>query len=72
MRARNLFRLLLPIVVLSAAHAGQSPAIAQLGPQIGERVPAFSGTDQFGRLQNLDSVAGDEGAMVVFFRSADW
>jgi len=35
-------------------------------------VPAFSATDQNGRMQTLLSVMGAKGAMLVFFRSADW
>jgi hypothetical protein len=43
-----------------------------LGPRVGETVPGFSGTDQFGRRHTLQSSLGAKGAMVVFFRSADW
>jgi hypothetical protein len=43
-----------------------------IGPRVGTIVPAFSGVDQFGRFQTLQSVSGSEGAMLVFFRSADW
>jgi hypothetical protein len=42
------------------------------GPAVGEVVPAFSATDQSGRTQTLTSVMGTKGAMLVFFRSADW
>lgn len=59
------------LLVVSGAGA-QSPTLAELGPQIGSRLPEFSGVDQFGRLQTLDSVAREQGAMIVFFRSADW
>jgi hypothetical protein len=43
-----------------------------LGPPIGTAVPPFSGTDQFGKSQTLESALGDNGAMLVFYRSADW
>ena len=58
-----------------AALAGQAPApvdTSKLGPQVGAAVPAFSGIDQFGKPQTLQSVMGPKGAMLVFFRSADW
>jgi hypothetical protein len=45
---------------------------AKTGPAVGEVVPAFSATDQTGRTQTLASVMGTNGAMLVFFRSADW
>ena len=35
-------------------------------------MPAFSATDQAGRTQTLATVMGAKGAMLVFFRSADW
>jgi hypothetical protein len=42
------------------------------GPNAGQPVPAFSAQDQEGRTQTLQSVMGPKGAMLVFFRSADW
>jgi hypothetical protein len=57
--------------VLAAALSAQTK-FDSVGPQIGTHVPAFSGTDQFGRIQTLDSVLSRDGAMLVFFRSADW
>lgn len=50
----------------------QTPRPAKTGPAVGEVVPAFSATDQTGRTQTLASVMGTKGAMLVFFRSADW
>ena len=58
-----------------------SPGLAQtrepvdvhsLGPQVGETVPDFSLPDQFGRMQNLDTIKGPNGTMLLFHRSADW
>ena len=46
--------------------------VAKLGPQAGERVPDFSLTDQHGKSWTLPSILGPGGAMLVFFRSADW
>jgi AhpC/TSA family len=53
---------------------GQAPAVdvAALGPQLGQRVPDFSLPDQHGQTRTLASVLGPNGAMLVFFRSADW
>lgn len=52
----------------------QAPAVdvAALGPQVGQRVPDFSLSDQNGQTRTLASVLGPNGAMLVFFRSADW
>lgn len=42
------------------------------GPVVGQPVPDFSAQDQEGRTQTLKSIMGPKGAMLVFFRSADW
>ena len=46
--------------------------VANLGPQVGEQVPDFQLSDQFGEIQDLESVMGPNGAMLLFHRSADW
>jgi peroxiredoxin len=43
-----------------------------LGPQIGERAPDFTLPDQHGQPRRLSSMLGPNGALLVFFRSADW
>ena len=64
------------LVNLATAVGGaQQPAAvdtSKLGPQVGATVPAFSGTDQFGKPQSLASLSGPKGLMLVFSRSADW
>ena len=46
--------------------------VGKLGPQVGATVPDFSLSDQHGKTRTLKSVMGPKGAMVVFYRSADW
>ena len=46
--------------------------ISKAGPQVGQRVPDFSLEDQLGTRRTLSSITGPKGAMLVFFRSADW
>jgi hypothetical protein len=46
--------------------------VSKLGPQVGDRVPDFSLSDQTGKVRTLQSVMGTKGAMLVFVRSADW
>lgn len=62
-------RVLISWAVLTAALYGQS---IKTGPAVGKPVPAFSAKDQGGRSQTLKSIVGPKGAMIVFFRSADW
>ena len=42
------------------------------GPEVGQPIPGFSAKDQEGRPQTLKSIMGPMGAVLVFFRSADW
>ena len=65
------------VAVLFVLHVdAQSPRaridVSALGPQVGERVPEFQLSDQSGRVQTLQTIMGRRGAMLVFFRSADW
>tara|TARA_B100001123_G_scaffold182108_3_gene208442 strand:+ start:4083 stop:4280 length:198 start_codon:yes stop_codon:yes gene_type:complete len=63
------------VLVLSSvliAQERQAIDIAALGPQVGDQVPDFSLPDQFGEIQTLQSIMGEQGAMIVFHRSANW
>ena len=45
---------------------------ARTGVEIGRPIPPFQLTDQFGRRQDFNSIKGPQGAVLIFFRSADW
>jgi hypothetical protein len=45
---------------------------ADIGLPAGALAPPFTLTDQAGRRQDLASLTGPKGLVVVFFRSADW
>jgi cytochrome oxidase Cu insertion factor (SCO1/SenC/PrrC family) len=55
-----------------ASSAPALPDVQKLGPQVGDRVPDFTLTDQEGHPRTLASLMGTRGLMLVFFRSADW
>ena len=57
---------------LAVAQEREAIVVADLGPQVGERVPDFELKDQFGKTHTLDSIMGPNGAMLLFHRSADW
>jgi len=64
-------------VVALGRPAAQTPAasavdVESLGPQAGETVPDFALPDQSGVTRSLKSLLGPKGAVLVFFRSADW
>jgi cytochrome oxidase Cu insertion factor (SCO1/SenC/PrrC family) len=43
-----------------------------VGPKVGDALLEFSLRDQTGQLRSLKSLLGPNGAVIVFFRSADW
>ena len=59
-------------MLAAASGLAQQAEVDSLGPRVGVRVPDFAGVDQFGQTRTLQSVLGPNGAMLVFFRSADW
>ena len=64
-----------PALILSLALISpwiSAYAASPTGPAVGDRIPDFAAPDQNGRLQSLKTIAGSRGAMLVFYRSADW
>ena len=59
-------------VALLAAGAGVGLAQSATGPEIGQKIPDFTLHDQSGRLRDFESLAGDQGLLLLFSRSADW
>ena len=74
--ARRIIGVCMVMVAVSSAQTppASAPAIdvQRLGPQVGSTVPDFSLPDQRGQARTLRSVMGPKGALLVFFRSADW
>ena len=46
--------------------------VETVGPKVGDALPEFSLRDQSGQVHSLKSLLGSKGAIIVFFRSADW
>lgn len=67
---------LTPTVGFAARQQPSPPSpvfdVETVGPKVGETLPLFSLQDQSGRTRSLKSLLGPEGAVIVFFRSADW
>ena len=67
-------------VMLSAPSSAQDPfgelpassANWTTGPEVGQRIPEIAALDQNGVRRTFDDVKGPNGALVFFFRSADW
>jgi hypothetical protein len=49
-----------------------SVELMSIGLAVGEKAPAFSLRDEFGRVQTLETLKGANGTILLFFRSADW
>ncbi|MBA3271514.1 MAG: hypothetical protein H0T71_13500 [Acidobacteria bacterium] len=73
-----LFAVLWSVVAMANQIRREEPSarvavdVSKLGPQVGERVRDFRLKDQTGKTWTLESIMGPKGAMLVFYRSADW
>lgn len=58
----------------SAPQAGQVAASKppEVGIAVGASAPAFKTQDQFGQEQDSQKIAGKNGTVLLFYRSADW
>ena len=57
------------LILLGATVSAQTAAVG-LSP--GGKIPDFSLQDQFGTPRFFDDIRGPKGALLVFYRSADW
>jgi len=71
-RTALLCTLIAVTTVVASAQDVRRVNVSKLGPQVGATVPDFNLADQQGRKRTLQSVMGPKGAMIVFYRSADW
>lgn len=60
------------MLVATQATVPERPNPMDLGPSVGQALPAFEARDQHDVLRNLDSLKGPNGLMLLIFRSADW
>ena len=42
------------------------------GPPVGSKMPGFELPDQEGKVHSLADMLGPKGAIILFYRSADW
>jgi len=64
-------RTALPLLASLAFAAGLSAQDTRL-PRAGQSVPDFKLPDQNGKLLSFRDITGPNGALLVFYRSADW
>lgn len=44
----------------------------EYGPAVGAKMPGFDLPDQSGKHHTLGNLLGPKGALILFYRSADW
>ncbi|HEY2015931.1 MAG TPA: hypothetical protein VGH38_20655 [Bryobacteraceae bacterium] len=69
---RNSRRGVVGVALAALWLQGGAHAAVPTGPNPGQAVPDFRLQDQNGAAQTLHSVLGPKGALLVFYRSADW
>ena len=57
----------LPLLIFCSTILGRD-----YGPPIGNKLPGFVLQDQDGKSQTLENLLGPKGAVILFYRSADW
>jgi len=65
-------RVLMLGMAMTAGLLAQPAAQIRTGPAVGSTIPKFEAQDQNGRVRTLESISGPKGALLVFYRSADW
>ena len=73
-RLKPLERTILTIGLLFVAKLGfaDSEYAQAWGPSVGAIAPMLSAKDQDGTQQDLNSLSGSQGLLLVFNRSVDW
>ena len=61
-----------PLAAQQTASPRSKIDVSKLGPQVGQTVPDFSLSDQTGKAWTRRSIMGPKGALLLFYRSADW
>jgi hypothetical protein len=59
-------------LALAGFVAGALLSARDFGPAVGTPMPAFELRDQNGAARTMKSLLGPKGALILFFRSADW
>ena len=60
------------VALATAAMSVQAAYQDDWGPPIGAALPAVAAADQTGAQRDLASLAGEQGLLLFFFRSANW
>ncbi len=64
--------LLASVALVAAETAGGQSTVPDAGPAVGSVAPAFEAVDHAGETRTFEDLAGPDGLLLLFFRSADW
>ena len=62
-------------IAIGKTHFDEIPTDDQgmrTGPEIGSIIPKFLLADQYGKMRDFASITGPKGALILFYRSANW
>ncbi len=62
----------LPTCSPSVPLSNSTAVKLKTGPEVGQPIPDFRLPDQFSRKRTFETIRGPQGALIVFYRSADW
>ena len=60
------------VALAVAAMSGHAAYQEDWGPPVGATLPAVAAEDQMGAERDLASLAGEQGLLLFFYRSANW
>ena len=66
------FQFLVSGVVVLLLVTAITPAQIATGPAVGDKIPELAMRDQHGNPRTLSELAGPNGLLLLFHRSADW
>jgi len=75
MNLRSWELMILSVFLLGLGLAPQNTPVdsaPSIGINIGDKMPSFTGLDQFGHEVSSGTLRGPNGTVLLFFRSADW
>jgi cytochrome oxidase Cu insertion factor (SCO1/SenC/PrrC family) len=77
LKTRSIGVLMFSVSLLAFGCGSEKPSSEHVvssstGPNVGQKMPPFTGLDQFGQTISSETLKGTNGTVLLFFRSADW
>ncbi len=72
MLSTRILLILLVAVLLAVSIVTAQDKPPSTGPEVGTLAPDFKAPDQSGKLRTFRELTGENGLLLLFYRSADW